>query len=242
MSYILDALQKSQAQREQSEPVVAPFPAELPPAPRRLLGWLWLLALLLVGAGLGWLISSDRPTVEPPILPAATQLTPPTSPRTSLDTAPHTAQAASSHTAPDNASLAQAEPPVAQLSDEVVLAQAPEVSAAPPVETAPSPQLTDITQQVTEPTSPATVANVEIRTLPPLASLRKVPAILINSHIYSPIAELRTVTINNRAWQVGEPLAPDVVLQEITAKGIRLSVDGYALNIDKKQGWQPLDH
>ena len=63
---------------------------------------------------------------------------------------------------------------------------------------------------------------------------------MINSHIYSPLADKRSVTINNRAWREGEPLAEGIVLQEITPQGIVLDVDGWPLPVNRQQGWQPV--
>lgn len=85
-----------------------------------------------------------------------------------------------------------------------------------------------------------TRAKVEERQLPPLDSLRKIPALMINSHIYSGIASKRSVTINNQRQREGDYLTSDIFLQEITAQGIIIEVDGWPLSISRQQGWQPI--
>lgn len=78
------------------------------------------------------------------------------------------------------------------------------------------------------------------RTLPPLEALRRIPPLMITSHIYSPVAAKRTVSMNNREWNEGDLVAPDVVLAEITPDGILLEVDGWPLHIGRSKGWQAI--
>lgn len=78
------------------------------------------------------------------------------------------------------------------------------------------------------------------RTLPPLEALRRVPPLMITSHIYSPVATKRTVSMNNREWNEGDLVAPGVVLAEITPDGIVLEVDGWSLPIGRSKGWQAI--
>lgn len=81
--------------------------------------------------------------------------------------------------------------------------------------------------------------SVQQRTLPPLSSLRKVPDLIISSHVYSQDSpESRSVSMNGRTWYEGELIVPGVFLESITAKGIELSVDGYSLPVSRKSGWQ----
>ncbi len=83
-------------------------------------------------------------------------------------------------------------------------------------------------------------ATVQERRLPPLGSLRKIPALIINSHIYSGLPSKRSVTINNRSQREGDYLSSDVFIKEITAQGLIIEVDGWPLNISRQQGWQPI--
>lgn len=81
---------------------------------------------------------------------------------------------------------------------------------------------------------------VEERRLPPLDSLRKIPALIINSHIYSGLSDKRSVTINNKTQREGDYLTSTIFIKEITAKGIIIDVDGWPLSISRQQGWQPI--
>lgn len=90
-----------------------------------------------------------------------------------------------------------------------------------------------------EPKSGFGTGSVQQRTLPPLSSLRKVPDLIISSHVYSRDSpESRSVSMNGRSWYEGELIVPGVFLESITAKGIELSVDGYSLPVSRKSGWQ----
>lgn len=93
-------------------------------------------------------------------------------------------------------------------------------------------------QTITEPIISKGV--VEERKLPPLTSLRKIPVLVINSHIYSGLASKRSVTINNKSQREGDYLTSEILLKEITPKGIVIEVDGWPLSISRQQGWQPI--
>lgn len=96
-------------------------------------------------------------------------------------------------------------------------------------------------EEIKQQTSAAVpAATVQERRLPPLDSLRKIPALIINSHIYSSLPNKRSVTINNRSQREGDYLSSDVFIKEITAQGLVIEVDGWPLNISRQQGWQPI--
>lgn len=78
------------------------------------------------------------------------------------------------------------------------------------------------------------------RVLPPLSSLRKVPDLIITSHIYSSEAARRGVSMNGRDWSEGDFITEDVVLTEITAEGIVVEIDGWSLPLKRNKGWQAL--
>lgn len=198
MSYILDALKKSQQQRQALETPVAPsLPDVAPVAARRYTRWWLLTALLLaVGGWVWWPVTESQP--EAPLSPE-----------------------------PVPAGLTTTDNPQITLP----------IRPQPATLTAPADPV------VEEPVRPAVVMPppaVETRSLPPLAALRKVPPLMITSHIYSPLAEKRSVTMNNRLWREGEPVAEGVTLQQITPQGIVLDVDGWPLSVNRQQGWQPI--
>lgn len=105
------------------------------------------------------------------------------------------------------------------------------------------------TTVVQEQSLPATVSSVPPgsehepvpqRTTPPLDLLRSIPQLMINSHIYSPVADKRSVVINNRNYQEGDWIAEGVTLKEITADGLLLDVGGWPLHVGRSKGWQAI--
>lgn len=216
MSYILDALKKSEQQRAGIQPAAAAVHVPLSPAPARSallpVGWglMILVGLLLL---VGWWLASPGVPVNPMAEQPLTQ-----------------------SAVPEPVTMAPA--PV------MTTTRLPEplvpVSVTPAAETAAPAASVMAEPQPAEPQAEPGVARVETRRLPPLEALRRIPALMINSHIYSPLADKRSVTINNRAWREGEPLAEGIVLQEITPQGIVLDVDGWPLPVNRQQGWQPV--
>ncbi|QQD21392.1 hypothetical protein GJQ54_06230 [Oceanospirillaceae bacterium ASx5O] len=227
MSYILDALKKSEQQRASAQPVPAAvsLPVATAPAWSALPGALVVLALLLSLLLIWWWPESA--TELAPQTVTATPPTPVAEPKAVLNSAevadmPETR-------------LPEAPPPVWVTADPSVTnepAAVPELQPALPADS----RLAESRPEESRPVE----ARVETRRLPPLQSLRRIPALMINSHIYSPLPEKRSVTINNRAWREGEPLAEGIFLQEITPQGIVLDVDGWPLPVSRQQGWQPV--
>lgn len=216
MSYILDALKKSEQQRAGNQPAAAAVHVPLSPAPARSallpVGWslMILVGLLLLG---GWWLAS-------PGVPAA----------------PMAEQPLTQPAVPEPVTMAPAPVMTTTRLPETLVP----VSVTPAAETAAPAASVMAEPQPAEPQAEPGVARVQTRRLPPLESLRRIPALMINSHIYSPLADKRSVTINNRAWREGEPLAEGIVLQEITPQGIVLDVDGWPLPVNRQQGWQPV--
>ncbi|UZK03739.1 general secretion pathway protein GspB [Venatoribacter cucullus] len=222
MSYILDALKKSEQQRASAQPLPAAvsLPVATAPAWSALPGALVVLALLLSLLLIWW-----WPESATELAPQTVTATPP-APVAEPQTVLNSAEVADM----PETRLPEAPPPVWVTADPSVTnepAAVPELQPALPADS----RLAELRP---------VEARVETRRLPPLQSLRRIPALMINSHIYSPLADKRSVTINNRAWREGEPLAEGIVLQEITPQGIVLDVDGWPLPVNRQQGWQPV--
>ena len=222
MSYILDALKKSEQQRASAQPLPAAvsLPVATAPARSALPGALVVLALLLSLLLIWW-----WPESATELAPQTVTATPP-APVAEPQTVLNSAEVADM----PETRLPEAPPPVWVTADPSVTnepAAVPELQPALPADS-----------RLAE--SRPVEARVETRRLPPLQSLRRIPALMINSHIYSPLPEKRSVTINNRAWREGEPLAEGIFLQEITPQGIVLDVDGWPLPVSRQQGWQPV--
>ncbi|MCA6060889.1 general secretion pathway protein GspB [Thalassolituus sp. ST750PaO-4] len=136
--------------------------------------------------------------------------------------------------AAETVTLRQA-PPVAAVTPAVGATPVP-LQQTPVSTPSPAPE-TAIDSELRE-TAPR--AGVETRSLPPLASLRRIPQLMITSHIYSPVPEKRTVSMNNREWNEGDLIAPGIILKEITPGGILLDVDGWPLQVGRSKGWQAI--
>lgn len=63
------------------------------------------------------------------------------------------------------------------------------------------------------------------------------PSIELQSHIYSPRSEMRSVIINDQNYKEGDLLSANVGLKEITQKGIVLKVGKIKLYLDKGITW-----
>jgi len=78
------------------------------------------------------------------------------------------------------------------------------------------------------------------RAMPPLSALRRIPQLMINSHIYSQIESKRSVVMNNREWHEGDVITDGVYLKEITPDGIMLDVEGWPVHVGRSKGWQAI--
>lgn len=260
MSYILDALRKSEQERQ-----AAAQPADIPQWQQQQVSagnsrWVMplmvMLALLIVAALIANIVTPVGGRVE------QTDAT---------DNLPLVAETADQQSA--GKALVAAEPLYApasvagEVSDQAGMAISSSVSPVqlpstpPPVvvsntrfidhkpqESLASSQKNEQQQNELQPedAGQGTPANIneskaeETRTMPPLDTLRRIPQLMINSHIYSPVAEKRSVIINNREWHEGDSLAAGVQLKEITPDGILLDADGWPVHVGRSKGWQAI--
>ncbi|MBU2039886.1 MAG: general secretion pathway protein GspB [Gammaproteobacteria bacterium] len=225
MSYILDALKKSEQERarQMNPPMSLQDSTSISLAaetPFRSINRI-LLSVALV-------------TVITGLLYGLTLLSGKSAPVPVENTSQVTALADDITPAAETVTLRQA-PPVAAVT--------PAVGATPvPLQQTPvsTPSLAPETAIDSELRETAPRAGVETRSLPPLASLRRIPQLMITSHIYSPVPEKRTVSMNNREWNEGDLIAPGIILKEITPGGILLDVDGWPLQVGRSKGWQAI--
>jgi general secretion pathway protein B len=226
MSYILDALRKSDQQRSRG---TAPtlFSAQEAAAARKRPGFLvyGLLAAVLIGAGI--VIGGLRPweqqkeTARAPIVvaPAVRESAPP-QPK-SQDTAPVVTPAP----VPETTQLTRTEPkPLARVKRK---AESPprEATAAATAKTPPP----------AEPEAQAESAPAETAELPPVIvmaelppSIRgELPQLKFTVHAYAGKPASRIVGIDNRILREGDTVAPGLKLEEITPDGMILSYKGY---------------
>ena len=205
MSFILDALRKSEQERQQGHvPMVSSVPLAIPQI--RMPVWVILLigVLCLAVVGLGWLWWQARQASPVPSPAAAAVQTPepitpavPTGPPAiSLSRLAETSSAASSDTA-------------AAASDDREEPQQTEGAAAPAASTDPASQ------------EPGPPTRGEL-----LAQGIDVPPLDLQLHVYSAEAARRFVFLNGSRYTEGETLAAGPQVVEITADGVRMRQSG----------------
>lgn len=243
MSYILDALKKSEQERQQqapgeadtnslvgadwmttsSEPLSSTSAQSSALLPGLLLG---LLVALLIVAGI-WFMQVDYvPALQPQATESQSQVS---------ESQPPIAEPLIKPVSEVQASRTQAETPKAQTSESKV------VDTIKPV-------LVEAAEDSSFDEQPADVNLVESnpnvtrsqRTLPPLSVLRTVPDLIITGHIYSSMPEKRSVSMNGHEWSEGELISGNLYLKEITPDGIVVEVDGWNLPVKRNKGWQAI--
>lgn len=130
-------------------------------------------------------------------------------------------------------------PPLVAETEAVATADTgtPSPVVVPPasLQTAPAPAI----QSGTQVQRSEAVVRAE-RVLPPLDELRKVPDLIITGHIYSSVADKRSVSMNGREWQEGEYITAEVRLTDITQDGIVIDINGWRLPVKRNKGWQAI--
>jgi general secretion pathway protein B len=231
MSYILDALRKSDLQRQHAKAPTLLTPHTVPaePAPRRL-GLHAALAVALIGAGMliGWLRPWQSPSVA---TPTATPIQTPhretalSAPEPAWHAAEPDRADASQTPVRDNMQAStpintQAEVQTQAHADTVSQANPPAPSAAnaPPRAPAASPTPTPTSQAGDG--KPPSLADL------PADLRRDIPDMLIAFHQYADAPEQRRVMINNLLLRPGEFIAPGLKLEQITPDGVEVSYQG----------------
>jgi len=217
MSFILDALKKSESDRlEQADTEFATVPSSptTPTAPR----WLWVLGSLLiinVIVLLGIMLKPDAPaindaTVGGPLGPTATIST--------VDTTPST-----------NTSTTES----ASFADQVAVARQNQPARSSPV---PQPATAaKIAPVVSVNNLPQTAAAI----LPSLTELRasgtlQLPDLHVDIHVYSEVQSERFVFINMSKYKENSSLDEGPVLKEITSDGVILEHNGIAFILPRE--------
>ncbi len=202
MSYILDALKKSQQQKEQQVHTQSPlFASTQTPSATENNTWVWLIAsaILLICSLFIWLIYQQIQQTNTPIKNPI------------IKSVPTIKQAT---TSPQKQTIAK---------------------STPNKQTA-----AKTTKNAIKKTKTATKNPAQTTPKAPIETLRRIPKLNINSHIYSTLASKRKVTINSQEYQEGDWITDEVQLHEITQHGIRLKISQWFIDIGRSQGWQPL--
>lgn len=242
MSYILDALRKSDQQRQRGLPptLLAPQTAADEPRSRVSVSHA-LLAAALVGAGI--LLGALRPwqTEQPATTreaPARTPLDTSSAP-SSVPLQPQTARKSEQAALPRE--LPPPIPSAAVLDHRVEERQAPAAAEPQPrpraratprqaARPAPQPAAKAVPEQ---PKSGGTGEAQEQKVLTmaelPLSVRQEMPRLTILVHAYSREPKERLVGINDRILHEGEDVAPGLRLEEITPEGMILHYQGYRI-------------
>lgn len=207
MSYILDALRKSDQQRRLGGVPTLAYAQVAPIAPERSAilknGLLGLILIVSVGMLIAWL----RPSPAEPaaIVIAAKPLVSP--PRQTVPAPPPAAPA--------------------KLEPEPTRREAPAATVPTPVLTVPAPRrkqsVTASPDGASDAPSRKPVASSELP-----SSIRKtLPVMAVAVHAYSATPGDRLVSINGRMLREGDTLAPDLKLEQITSDGMIFTYRGY---------------
>lgn len=225
MSYILDALRKSDQQRRRG--AVPSLPA-LPPTMRErerpaLLPYvlLGLGAVVVVGMALAWLRpwsphAGQAPQPVAPVVGAAQRPGPPVVAAAILAAAAESPRQQAALSIP-----AAAPPPRRQ----------PVTGRAATPSRAAAPAVAGELGGTAAPEPPVSARPMTLAELPP--SIRQqLPPLQVAVHAYSGTAHDRLVSINGRMLREGDLLAPDLRLEQITPEGMVFAFRGYRFRRD----------
>jgi general secretion pathway protein B len=244
MSYILDALKKSEQQRPPG-PVPDLFAVHGPqqgPPPRSAWPAVAVAALLCVAAGFGVWIGVRSGGGAPPAPPSPAPAAPVTGAVPTIRAtapAPAAPQASSPAAAPAPVSSAPARTSASAAvpASRATVARRPvhaPVPAAAEVEVArPAPAETSAAPAIPEPAAPAVPAApppdgrvLDLSELP--SALRaELPPLAMSGHIWSEEPALRMLTLQDRLLKEGADVAPGLRLEEITPAGGVFTYKGY---------------
>ncbi|MBI5042096.1 MAG: general secretion pathway protein GspB [Gammaproteobacteria bacterium] len=236
MSYILEALKKSQQERQIghvpdiSQLQDVPLSRPTPRWPRWLLAALLLNAVILVVlAWRNWeahMATGSSPTpvaVAPPVVSPAVSPVP--EPRLETPAVPPALpEAALSH--PETLPEPVTQLPAAAPASEAELAAEPALEAEPLPPIEPAPGVAEV--------APESSAELPPRWQDlPLEERTGLPAPRIDVHVFAQEPERRFVLINLRKYQVGDTLDEGATLDAILADGIVLSYGGRQYRVDR---------
>ena len=239
MSYILDALRKSDQQRQQgATPTLASVPLPVQEPRRRRVLWLGALAavLFIMGIGIGWWLPWQPEMPHPdraPMHPLAAGAAPRFSDSGETAEPPQRARSQAKE-----GILVSAAPPVANATQTSpgVQPTAPAVAAeegrrerainttAAPHAPAPAGSATPFGAEA----GPSTVeSKIMARSDLPAAILQEVPKMTVSLHAYSSNPTSRLVGVNDQLLHEGDSLAPGLVLEQITPADMVFSYKGF---------------
>lgn len=238
MSYILDALRKSEQERQRGKVPDFTSPAETPTQQvhnKNIWPIVAMVAVVINLAAAAYFVLFNKPQIE-----QATQTVPngvadqSAQPLTPIKQAPQVAQPVSK--------------PVP--STQPVQPPAPVKTVAEPVaaviETpAPEPQPTIIrpkSQRATQPVTAEPEPMPSVGYLPQLEELpshqrQSIPDLTFSSHMYSSMPKYRSIIINGKRLKEGQFFNEDLQVREITESGVIMSQQGSLFEVDVLGRW-----
>lgn len=265
MSYILEALKKSEQERRRGEvPEINRFDAPDGATGNR--SWFWpIVVALLVGINVVVLVVW-APWQEPEVAVDVNSIDPVVDAGREMMPQPAARALAVANPNEDHVRVVPAQPPEAAPRQPVTpapnaaTAQAPqnalEAGAAEPIIIRPRTQRQAL--PVAESRSAAEVvsdyeerpAEDFVRSVPaphtsylpqlqelPASMQRRVPDMSFSSHMYSSEPRFRSIIINGKRLKEGHYLSDEIRVQEITDKGVILSLDGTPFEVDVLGQW-----
>ena len=245
MSYILDALRKSDEQLRRGATPTLQTPQSPPPAaarPRTF--WMVALAVLLLGGGV--LIGAlgpwqGSPPAQVAALPAPKPPAAPTAPPAAMAPAPvmatpkpqpvveapQPAPAAPPAMAAPKPQPVATNPPApavrAERSPKTTTVAAAKPSAPAPGKPDAQGKAADAARKPAPPPQPPVVALSDL----PVSVQQEMPRLAISAHAYSSVPRERLVGIEDRVLREGDEAAPGLVLEQITPDGMIMTYKGY---------------
>jgi len=228
MSYILDALRKSELERRPGAAARAqvlrdPGPALLPP--RRLAWYAVPIAGVLVLA-VGAYLLLMRPADQAPVTIAVDDATA----SAPVPSAPTTPPAPAAQNAPvPVASPAASEAPAPKASPVRDLAEQTRIASKP----APRTVARAAAPRTSAPVARTVADDVRLLRLMPPDFQGALPQMVVNIHVYSIAEAERILYINNRQYHAGDKVRDDVVVEEIVEDGAVLSFRGQRFKLPR---------
>ena len=222
MSYILEALKKSDQQRQRGVTPKLPIGQEATAAAKHFSSVHFAViaaVLLCAGIAIGWLhpwqatqpVNAIEPTAG---LPIAERV----APAASSDQSGMPRKIEQKISTPETVAVVQAAPPKPDTSSFAnVSASASAVIAAPVLAQKKHTNPTDVPQQQ------KAISFAEL----PMTLQQEIPALAIQLHSYSSNPANSLVSINSRMMKEGDALMPGLKLEQITPDGVILSYKGY---------------
>jgi general secretion pathway protein B len=232
MSYILEALKKSDQQRQRGVTPTLPTAPVAVAAPKQpVFLYYSLLTVVLLGAGIliGWLRpwqpEQPAPATEPNAAKSPISISHQATPAPRPEPPEMASKTAQEWPAPNSTPAVQPTPRVAAMKPARPAPGRTETPGAPPRTVAAA-----AASMPEKPSGPTDIAQ-EPRVMPmaelPLTIRQEIPAMTIPLHAYSSTPRDRLVSINDRMLREGESLTPGLRLEQITPDGLIFSYKGY---------------